>query len=188
VSQQLGAVRPGSLGRAVAGYEVKLMDDDGREVPDGDIGTLWVKGESMALGYWNQRDKSRQTFRGEWCVTADKFVRDAEGFLWYRGRSDDLLKVGGRFVAPLEIENCLLGHPAVLEAAVVGFRDAEDLEKPRAFVVVRPGHAATPKLADELKEFVKAALQPYKYPRDIRFIEALPKSDRGKVLRQKLVV
>jgi benzoate-CoA ligase len=145
-----------------------------------------VKGGSISMGYWNRREVSLETFRGEWCVTADKFVRDAVGYYWYRGRSDDLLKVGGRYVAPVEIENCLLQHPAVLEAAVVGYKDEEQLEKPRAFVVLKPGQKAGPQLALELQAFVKGKIQPFKYPRDVRFIDALPKSDRGKVLKTKL--
>jgi benzoate-CoA ligase len=187
VSNRLGEIVPGSLGQAVPGYEVKLMDDEGCEVPDGDIGTLWVKGGSISMGYWNRREVSLETFRGEWCVTADKFVRDAKGYYWYRGRSDDLLKVGGRYVAPVEIENCLLQHPAVLEAAVIGYKDEEQLEKPRAYVVLKAGHVAGPALAMELQAFVKGKIQPFKYPRDVRFIDALPKSDRGKVLKTKLV-
>ncbi|HUB07940.1 MAG TPA: benzoate-CoA ligase family protein [Myxococcales bacterium] len=186
VSNRIGTAVPGSLGQAVPGYEVKLMDDDGREVAEGEIGTMWVKGGSISMGYWNRREQSLATFRGEWCVTADKFVRDAAGNYWYRGRADDLLKVGGRFVAPLEIENCLLGHPAVLECAVVGFEDDQKLVKPRAVVVPRPGHVPSEALAAELQAFVKERLQPYKYPREIRFAQELPKSDRGKVLKQKL--
>ena len=186
VSNRIGEAVPGSLGQAVPGYEVKLADDDGREVPEGDIGTMWIKGGSISTGYWNRREQSLATFRGEWCVSADKFVRDEKGFYWYRGRADDLLKVGGRFVAPLEIENCLLAHPAVLECAVVGYEDEQKLVKPRAFVVPRPGHAPGEALAAELQGFVKSKLQPYKYPREIRFLAELPKSDRGKVLKQKL--
>ncbi|MHB8417698.1 MAG: benzoate-CoA ligase family protein [Myxococcales bacterium] len=186
VSNRIGAAVPGSLGQAVPGYEVELRDDEGREVPDGEIGTLWVRGGSIAMGYWNRREQSHATFRGDWCVTADKFVRDGDGCYWYRGRADDLLKVGGRFVAPLEIENCLLGHPAVLECAVTGYEDAEGLVKPRAFVVARAGFEPGEALASELQAFVKERLQPYKYPREVRFVDELPKSDRGKVLKQKL--
>ncbi|MHB1845365.1 MAG: benzoate-CoA ligase family protein [Deltaproteobacteria bacterium] len=187
VSNRIGAARPGSLGQVVPGYEAKLVDDAGVEVQDGEIGTLWVRGGSIAVGYWNRREASLETFRGEWCVTQDKFVRDAEGYYWYRGRADDLLKVNGRFVAPLEIEDCLLAHPAVLEVAVVGFKDGEGLEKPRAYVVLRDGERGTPALAAELQAHVKGRLQPFKYPREVRFIDSLPKSDRGKVLRQKLL-
>lgn len=187
VSNRIGAVRPGSLGTSVPGYEVKLCDDDGREVQDGEIGTLWVRGGSAAMGYWNRREASDATFRGEWCVTADKFVRDAEGYLWYRGRADDLLKVNGRFVAPLEIENCLLQHSAVIEAAVVGYLDERGLQKPRAFVVLRDAGQAGPELALELMGFVRERLVPFKAPRDIRFLAELPKSDRGKVSKQRLL-
>jgi acyl-coenzyme A synthetase/AMP-(fatty) acid ligase len=148
----VGDVVPGSLGRVVEGYEAQVRDDDGREVPRGEVGTLWVRGGSIAVEYWH----------------------------------DDLLKVGGKWLVPLEVENCLLTHPAVRECAVVGFKDAEGLEKPRAFVVVREGHAASPELVAELQAHVRSKLEPYKYPRDIRFSEALPRSERGKMLKAQL--
>jgi acyl-coenzyme A synthetase/AMP-(fatty) acid ligase len=171
ITNRLGDVTVGSLGRVVEGYQAKICDDDGRELPDGELGALWIKGESAGL---------------EWYVSADKFRRDEQGRFWYGGRTDDLLKVGGRFLAPIEVENALLAHPAVQEVAVVGYRDEEGLEKPRAFVVPRSGHAGSAALAVELQDFVKSRLQPWKYPRQIVFREALPRSDRGKVLKNQL--
>jgi len=186
ITNRVGDVTAGSLGRVVEGYEAKICDDDGRELPDGELGSLWIRGESMGLGYFMRTEATRQSFRGNWFVSADKFRRDAEGRFWYGGRTDDLLKVGGRFLAPLEVENVLLGHPAVQEVAVVGYEDEEGLTKPRAFVVPRPGTQAGEALARELQELAKRALQPWKYPRQIVFLGSLPKSDRGKVLKKDL--
>jgi benzoate-CoA ligase len=186
VSNLPGDVVPGSLGRAVPGYEIQLVDDEGSQVPDGEIGTMRIRGDSMALCYWNRRQQSKDTFQGNWCLSADKFVRDADGRYWYRGRADDLLKVGGRWVAPLEVENALLAHPAVRECAVVGFTDGEGLVKPKAYVVLKPGNDAGDAIAGALKDFVKERIQPYKYPRSIVFVEGLPKNDRGKVDRKQL--
>ncbi|HEY0839324.1 MAG TPA: AMP-binding protein, partial [Vulgatibacter sp.] len=188
VSNRPGDVVAGSLGRVVEGYEAKICDDDGRELPDGELGSLWIRGTSMGLGYFMRTAATRQSFRGEWFVSADKFRRDAEGRFWYGGRTDDLLKVGGRFLAPIEVENVLLSHPAVQEVAVVGYLDAEGLEKPRAFVVPRSGHRATEDLARDLQALAKEKLQPWKYPRQVVFRDSLPKSDRGKVLKAALRV
>ena len=186
VSNRPGDVVAGSLGRVVEGYEAKICDDDGRELPDGELGSLWIRGVSMGLGYFMRTAATRQSFRGEWFVSADKFRRDPDGRFWYGGRTDDLLKVGGRFLAPIEVENVLLSHPAVQEVAVVGYLDAEGLEKPRAFVVPRSGHEATEALAKELQALAKEKLQPWKYPRQVVFRDSLPKSDRGKVLKAAL--
>jgi acyl-coenzyme A synthetase/AMP-(fatty) acid ligase len=185
-TNRLGDVVPGTLGRVVEGYEIKLCDDEGQPVPDGEVGTMWVRGGSIATEYWHNRDLSLRTFRGEWCVSQDKFTRDPAGYLRFCGRGDDLLKVGGKWVVPLEIENCLLTHPAVKEAAVVGFKDEQGLEKPRAFVVAKEGQAPGEALAEELKSHVKGRLEPYKYPREVRFVAELPKSERGKVLKSQL--
>jgi len=186
VSNRPGDVVAGSLGKVVEGYEAKICDDDGRELPDGELGSLWIRGVSMGLGYFMRTEATRQAFRGEWFVSADKFRRDPDGRFWYGGRTDDLLKVGGRFLAPIEVENVLLAHPAVQEVAVVGYLDAEGLEKPRAFVVPRSGHEATESLAKELQALAKDKLQPWKYPRQVVFRDSLPKSDRGKVLKAAL--
>ncbi len=186
VTNRLGDVTVGSLGRVVEGYEVKVCDEEGRTLPDGELGSLWVKGASMGQGYFLRTEASRQHFRGEWFVSADKFRRDPEGRFWYGGRTDDLLKVGGRFLAPIEVENALLAHPAVAEVAVVGYTDEEGLVKPRAYVVPKPGFSAGELLARELQEHAKQKLQPWKYPRQVVFRDGLPKNDRGKVQRSLL--
>ncbi|HEX4803956.1 MAG TPA: AMP-binding protein, partial [Myxococcaceae bacterium] len=186
ISNRFDDVKLGSLGRVVDGYEAKICDEQGREAPRGEIGTLWIRGDSMALEYWQQRDKSQQTFRGDWCVSADKFRQDEAGYFWFCGRGDEMLKVGGKWVSPLEVENALLTHPAVREAAVIGFQDADGLEKPQAFVVLGSGVEAGEPLAEEIKAHVRTLLAPYKAPRAIRFVGSLPKSDRGKVLKSQL--
>jgi benzoate-CoA ligase family protein len=186
ITNRVGDVKLGSLGRVVEGYEAKVCDGEGRELSPGELGTLWVRGDSMALEYWQQHEKSKQTFRGDWCVSADTFYRDAEGYFYFCGRGDDLLKVGGKWVSPLEVEDVLLRHDAVEEVAVVGFKDADGLEKPRAFCVVKPGVSPTDELAEALKAHVRAVLAPYKAPRQVTFLAALPRSDRGKVLKGQL--
>jgi len=186
ITNRPGDVRGGSLGKLVEGYAARLVDDEGHDVPDGEIGTLHITGKSVGLCYWRDREKSYHTFRGETCVTADKFSRDQERYYTYHGRADDLLKVGGRWVAPVEVENVLLSHPDVEACCVVGKTDVEGLEKPLAFVVVRPGCQGSDALVEALKQHVKDRLQPYKYPREIRFVTSLPKNDRGKVDRKVL--
>ena len=186
ITNRPGDVKPGSLGRVVEGYEARIVDAEGVEVPAGQMGTLRVKGDSAALCYWNAHEKSKETFAGDWCTTGDQFHADEEGYYWYHGRTDDMLKVSGVFVAPAEIENCLLRHEAVLEAAVVGHDDGSGLVKPKAFVVAREGHETTEELAQNIKEFVKSRLALYKYPRWIEFVPTLPKNDRGKIDRKKL--
>ena len=146
---------------------------------------LWVKGDSVSQGYWLDRDKSFRTFHGHWCRTGDLFRVDEEGYLYFAGRADDLLKVGGQWVAPLEVEECLLGHPAVAAAAVIGIED-EGLVKTKAFVVARTGHSPGEALGPELQEFVKNKLARYKYPRAVEFVDDLPKNDRGKVDKKAL--
>jgi benzoate-CoA ligase family protein len=186
ITNRVGDVKVGSLGKIVAGYEAKICDDEGHSLPPGEIGTLWIRGDSMALEYWQKHEESKRTFRGDWCVSADKFSQDADGYFYFTGRGDDLLKVNGKFLSPLEVENVLLAHPAVKEAAVVGFKDADGLEKPKAFIVLQDAKAASDALAEELKAFVRERLTPYKAPRLVQFTDGLPKSDRGKVLRSQL--
>jgi benzoate-CoA ligase len=186
ITNRPGDVKPGSLGRIVEGYEAEVVDAEGRALPTGEMGTLRVKGDSAALCYWQAHEKSKQTFAGDWCTTGDQFHVDAEGYFWYHGRTDDMLKVSGVFVAPAEIENCLLQHEAVLEAAVVGHDPGDGLIKPKAFLVLRAGHAPGDDLAQSLKEFVKSHLALYKYPRWVEFVPSLPKNDRGKIDRKKL--
>jgi benzoate-CoA ligase len=186
ITNRPGDVKPGSLGRIVEGYEGRIVDAEGSEVSTGEMGTLRIKGDSAALCYWNAHEKSKETFSGDWCTTGDQFHVDAEGYYWYHGRTDDMLKVGGVFVAPAEIENCLLQHEAVREAAIVGHDDGSGLVKPKAFIVLREGHAPGPELAQSIQEFVKSQLALYKYPRWVEFINALPKNDRGKIDRKQL--
>jgi benzoate-CoA ligase len=186
ITNRPGDVKPGSLGRIVEGYEAEIVDAEARAVPTGEMGTLRIKGDSAALCYWQAHEKSKQTFAGDWCTTGDQFHLDSEGYYWYHGRTDDMLKVSGVFVAPAEIENCLLQHEAVLEAAVVGHDAGDHLVKPKAFVVLREGQAAGEELAQSIKEFVKSRLALYKYPRWVEFVPSLPKNDRGKIDRRKL--
>lgn len=186
ITNRPGDVKPGSLGRIVEGYEAEIVDAGGARVAIGEMGTLRVRGDSAALCYWNAHEKSKETFAGDWCTTGDQFHVDAQGYYWYHGRTDDMLKVSGVFVAPAEIENCLLQHEAVMEAAIVGFDAGDRLVKPKAFIVVRDTHQPDEALAQTLREFVKARLAPYKYPRWIEFVSALPKNDRGKIDRKQL--
>lgn len=179
-------VKPGSLGQIVEGYEAKIVDGDGKKVSTGEMGTLKIKGDSAALCYWNAHEKSKETFAGDWCTTGDQFHVDTEGYYWYHGRTDDMLKVGGIFVAPAEIENCLLQHEAVLECAVVGHDNGDGLIKPKAFIVARSNHKTDNALADDIKQFAKSRIAVYKYPRWINFVASLPKNDRGKIDRKLL--
>ena len=182
LSNRPGRSRPGSVGELVPGYDAQLLDEEQRPVPDGEPGELWMSGESAGICYWGDHERSKHTFHGDTVRTGDLFVRDAEGFYWYRGRADDLLKVGGIWVAPLEVENCLLAHPAVAEVAVVGYQEG-GLTLPVAFVVLREGHE--PEMRD-LQDFVRSELSPHKYPRDVRFVAQLPKTASGKVDRKAL--
>ncbi|HEY1818201.1 MAG TPA: AMP-binding protein [Kofleriaceae bacterium] len=197
-SNRPGDVKPGSLGRVVEGYELKILPEDaagpGAEpLPPGEIGVLWVKGDSVAHGYFADRDKSWKTFHGHWCRTGDLFSIDRDGYLYFQGRADDLFKVGGIFVAPREVEDCLLAHPAVSVVAVIPADDG-GLVKPKALVEVRPAardRIATPEaraqLASELQEHVRARLSKHKYPRWVEFVDDLPKNDRGKVDKKRLI-
>ena len=186
ISNRAGEVRPGASGRLVPGYEARILDDDGARVPPGEIGNLWIKGQSTAPGYFGQRAKSQSTMVGEWLNTGDKYAQDSEGFFHYAGRSDDMLKVGGIWVSPVEVENTLIQHDAVLEAAVVGQADGDELVKPKAFVVLKPGRFSSTALGEELQAFVKGRLAPYKYPRWVEFVAELPKTATGKIQRFKL--
>jgi benzoate-CoA ligase family protein len=186
LSNRPGAVRPGSSGLPVPGYEAAIVDDEGRPVPRGEIGNLRVRGDSTMAYYWNQHDKTRATLFGPWIQTGDKYWQDEDGYFWYAGRSDDMLKVGGIWVSPVEVEATLVKHPAVLEAAVVGREDEEGLIKPQAFVVLKDPAQASPALAEALKVFVKDHIAPYKYPRWIEFVPELPKTATGKIQRFKL--
>jgi benzoate-CoA ligase len=183
LSNRPGRVRYGTTGEAVPGYELRIVGDDGLECAPGEIGELQIKGPSAAIMYWNNRAKTKSTFAGDWTKSGDKYTRDADGYYTYGGRSDDMLKVGGIYVSPFEVEASLTTHPAVLEAAVIGVADGEGLLKPKAFVVLKPGQQAD---AAALQAHVKSMLAPYKYPRWIEFVPELPKTATGKIQRFKL--
>ena len=183
ISNRPDKVRYGSTGWPVPGYDIELRGDGGREIPDGEPGDLYIHGPSAALMYWGNRAKTRETFEGRWTRSGDKYIRNADGTFTYAGRSDDMLKVGGVWVSPFEVEATLVQHPSVLEAAVIGAPDADGLIKTKAFVVLKEGAAAS---EAELKGFVKDRLAPYKYPRSIAFIAELPKTATGKIQRFKL--
>lgn len=186
ITNSPGEVKPGSLGKVVPGYEATIVGAEGGEVPTGEMGTLKIKGDSAALCYWNAHEKSKATFAGDWCTTGDQFRMDEEGYYWYCGRTDEMLKVGGIFVSPTEIENCLVEHDAVRECAVIGAADEQKLIKPKAFIVLNAGFEASAELEQEMKEYVKRRLAVYKYPRWIEFRDELPKNDRGKIDRRSL--
>jgi benzoate-CoA ligase family protein len=186
ISNRPGEVRPGSLGQAVPGYDCRVVDETGFELPAGETGRLHVRGESAAICYWQAHEASKETFRGDLVITGDLFRMDDDEYYYYEGRADELLKVGGKFVAPHEVEECLLTHEHVAQAAVIGWKDAEDLVKPRAFVVAGPGQAPDEAFGALLQEWVRTHLSPHKYPRVVTFLEDLPKNDRGKVDRRSL--
>jgi benzoate-CoA ligase len=186
VANRPGAVRYGTSGVAVPGYRVRLVDADNVGVPQGEIGELQVSGPTTAACYWNNREKSRSTFLGEWMRTGDKYRQDSDGYLVYCGRSDDMMKVGGIWVSPSEVESALLAHEAVLEAAVIASTDESGLIKPKAFVVLKDGFSAGDPLRQALQNFVKERLAPYKYPRYIEFMDELPKTATGKLQRYLL--
>jgi benzoate-CoA ligase len=180
ISNRLGQIRPGSTGKIVPGYEARIVDETLQDVAEGEVGTLLVKGDSAAPYYWNKHEKTRQTMLGEWLNTGDKYYRDADGFFYCAGRADDMLKVGGIWVSPTEVEACLIEHPAVLECAVIGCTDEDNLVKPLAFVVLNKSEAASADLEKEIKDYIKSTLAHYKFPRWIRFVDELPKTATGK--------
>ena len=186
LSNYPGDVKYGTTGKPVPGYEARLVDDKGGDVKPGEIGELLIRGPTSAAAYWNNRARTRGTFEGAWTRTGDKYTQDQDGFYIYSGRTDDMLKVGGIYVSPIEVESALITHPAVLEAAVIGKTDEEQLVKPVAYIVLKSGHKPSDALADELRAHVKSILAPYKYPRWIEFIDELPKTATGKIQRFKL--
>lgn len=183
ISNRPGAAKPGSTGQIVPGYEAKIVDEHGHELPRGEVGTLWIKGDSIAAGYWNKHESSKLTFRGEWTDTRDKFMIDQDGYFWYAGRTDDMMKISGQAVWPTEVEGLLGSHPAVLESGVTGAATDDGLLKPVAFVVLRDGLAPSDCLAQELQQHVKRSSAPHKYPRAVVFVEQLPKTATGKIKR-----
>ena len=186
ISNRTGAIRVGSSGQLVPGYDARILDDDGVPVAAGEMGNLWVSGDSICAGYWNQPEKTKHTFQNGWLRTGDKYSQDADGYFWYAGRSDDMLKVGGQWVSPVEVEHALMEHPAVRECGVVGREDGDDLVKPVAFVVLRETAAPSGELAAELQRFVRERLADFKRPRWVEFIPELPKTPTGKIQRFKL--
>jgi benzoate-CoA ligase len=183
ISNVAGQVVPGSTGRLVPGYQAKIVDESGQPVPQGEIGNLMIAGDSTCSQYWNKHERTKATIQGPWIQTGDKYYQDASGNYWYCGRSDDMLKVSGQWVSPVEVEAALSSHPSVLEAAVVGREDKDKLIKPQAYVVLKAGNQPSDALADELKQYVKMTLTPVKYPRWIVFVDELPKTATGKMQR-----
>ncbi len=186
ISNTAGCAKGGTSGTVVPGYRVKIVDEDGQPVPRGETGDLWVSGDSAFAYYWNKHEKTKRTIRGEWVVTGDRYHQDDGGHFVYEGRSDDMLKVSGMWVSPAEVEAALMEHPAVLECAVVGVKDKDELTKPKAFVILKRGQQVSDALGEELKAFVKGRIAPYKYPRWIEFVTELPKTSTGKIQRYKL--
>ena len=186
ISNRPGAIRPGSSGLLVTGYEAKLLDEENRPVPRGEIGNLLIRGDSICAGYWNKHEKTKDTIEGHWIRTGDKYHQDEDGFYWYAGRSDDMLKVGGIWVSPVEVENVLVEHPSVLECGVGARLDRDELMKPLAYVVLRQDVQGSRELALELQQFVRERLAEYKRPRWIEFLPELPKTATGKIQRFKL--
>jgi benzoate-CoA ligase len=186
ISNRPDDILPGSSGRIVPGYEARVIDERGQDVEQGSIGNLLIKGESTCARYWNQEDKTRDTIQGRWIRTGDKYWQDDRGYFWYAGRADDMLKVNGIWVSPVEIENALIAHHAVDECAVIGRNDENGLEKPLAYVVLANGTPHTPDIAADLRAWVSRTLPSFKCPRWIEFVDALPKTATGKLQRYKL--
>jgi benzoate-CoA ligase family protein len=185
LSNRPGDIRPGSLGRAVPGFDVEVRDDAGNALPRGSVGRLWVRGDSRAIAYWQRMDETRQSFQGPWYASGDMIRMDADGYVTYEGRADDMLKVSGKWLSPKALEDCLQEHPAVKEVAVVGVKNENGLVIPKAFVVTE-GDADADTLAPDLQQWAKQRLEPYKYPRAVAFVEALPRTHLGKVDRGAL--
>lgn len=186
ISNREGKVKPGSSGTLVPGYEAKIVDEEGNLVPTGEIGDLLIKGDSTCAYYWNKHEKTKNTIVGHWIRTGDKYRQDEDGYFHYQGRSDDMIKAGGIWVSPVEVENTLMEHEAVLECGVVGAADAEGLVKPKAFVILREGYDPSDDLTEELTQYVRSRIAKYKYPRSIVFVDELPKTATGKIQRYKL--
>jgi benzoate-CoA ligase family protein len=186
IANRPGAARPGSSGKILPGYEARIVDENGNDVPDGEIGSLLIKGDATCSCYWNQHEKTKETIQGHWLRTGDKYYRDKDGYYWYVGRTDDMLKVKGMWVSPIEIESALLEHPSVQEAAVVGFADSNDLMRPAAYVVLKSHFNDSPQMHDELKAFLLSRLAAHKCPQVLEFVNELPKTATGKIQRYKL--
>ena len=186
IANRPGEAKPGSSGKIIPGYEARVVDDDGQLVPPGEIGNLLIKGDSTCSGYWNQHEKTKETFEGHWFRTGDKYYEDDEGYFWYAGRANDLFKVNGRWLSPAEVESALIAHPAIQEAAVIARDDEHGLTKPAAYVVVNDEFTAGNQLTRELQDWVAQRIGAYKRPRWIEFLPELPKTATGKLQRFKL--
>ncbi len=186
ISNRPDDIRPGSSGKPVGGFDVRLVDEVGQPTPVGEVGNLLVRGDTVALSYLHQYERSRHTFRGEWFFTGDQFRVDEDGYYWHAGRSDDMLKVGGIWVSPMEVESTLISHPAVVECAVTEWRDADDLIKPKAYVVLNDGYLADAEMIETLIAYCQEQMAGYKRPRQIEFVPELPKTATGKIQRYKL--
>jgi len=183
ISNRPGDIRPGSTGKLVPGYEARILDEQGDPVPQGEMGTLQISGDSTTACYWNKHDKTKEVIQGRWISTGDTYYQDDDGYYWYAGRADDMLRVGGRWVSPAEVEGALIAHPAVLEVALIGAPDENDLIKPKAYVVLNNGHEPSDTLAEELMAHTRAQVAPYKAPQWIEFTPELPKTATGKIQR-----
>ncbi len=186
ISNRPNEVKAGSSGKLVPGYEARIVDEEDHDLSQGSVGNLLIRGDSACAYYWKQHAKTKETIIGDWIRTGDKYLMDKEGYFWYQGRSDDMLKAGGIWVSPVEVEAALMSHPAVLECAVVGLRDKDQLVKPKAYAVLKKHGGASQTLEAELKAFVRDKIAPYKYPRWIEFVNELPKTATGKIQRFKL--
>jgi len=186
ISNSLDEVTQGASGRPVKGYQARLIKDDGNMAENDEIGELEIKGPTSAKSYWNKPKKTKATFLGDWTKTGDKYIRNKEGIYTYCGRTDDMMKVSGQYVSPFEIEAILQSHEKVLEAAVVGARDKDNLLKPKAYIVLNKKSLELNELESELTEYVKKTLTPFKYPRWYKFVKSLPKTATGKIQRYKL--
>jgi benzoate-CoA ligase len=185
-SARPGRIKPGSVGEPVSGYELRISSETGADVASGEVGDLWIRGQSTALCYWNQIELTRQRMQGDWFFSGDKFYKDEEGYFWYAGRSDDMFRVSGEWVSPIEVENTLIEHAAVLESAVVPYQDENNITRCMAYVVLKPNVPGHPDLAAELQSFVKTRITGYKVPRRLVFLAELPKTASGKIQRFKL--
>lgn len=186
IANRPGAVRPGSSGEIMPGYEARIVDENGNDVPDGEVGSLLIKGDSVCACYWNQHEKTKETIQGHWIRTGDKYYRDKDGYYWYVGRNDDMMKVKGMWVSPIEIEGVLLEHPGVQEAAAIGNADGNQLIKPAAYLVLKQGVNESPQLLEEVRQHVLGRLAAHKCPQRFEVVTELPKTATGKIQRYKL--
>ena len=186
IANRPGAVRPGSSGQIMPGYEARIVDENGNDLPDGEVGSLLIKGDSVCAYYWNQHEKTKETIQGHWIRTGDKYYRDPDGYYWYVGRNDDMMKVKGMWVSPIEIESVLMEHPMVQEAAAIGNADGNNLVKPAAYVVLKKGTSNTPQMIEEIRQHVLRRLAAYKCPQVFEVVNELPKTATGKIQRYKL--